>query len=166
MDYSRQARLRYHEVQFMPRWADLLFGTAIVILASAGYLGREDLSREPGGYAGLLLAVTAVAAVWLIFRRLEIALDDENLSFGFWRFRPVVPLQDIASAQPEKITFLKYGGIGIRWGPGAVCYNTRFGEGVRIRVKGRKRDWVFSCDDAPRLLALLDDAISRRGHRL
>ena len=114
---------------------------------------------------GLLPVVMILVPVWLIFRRLDITLDDENLSFGFWRFRPVVPVQGIVSAEPERITFRKYGGIGIRTCAGAVCYNTRFGDGVRIKVKGRKRDWVFSCNDVPRMVSLLNEEISKRGAR-
>jgi hypothetical protein len=130
--------MRYHEVQAQAWWIHLTFLVVVLIMVLS----------------------------WLIFRRLEIGLDDENLSFGFWRFRPVVPMQSIISCEPERITFRKYGGIGIRMGAGAVCYNTRFGDGVRIKVKGRKRDWVFSCDDVPRMIELLNEEIVKHSATL
>ena len=163
MDYLREARIRYREVQSIGRMFQLiLWGIPLLIVAVVAYTTRGEPGGTSDALTGLLPVVMILVPVWLIFRRLDITLDDENLAFGFWRFRPVVPLQSIVSAEPEKITFRKYGGIDIRWVAGAVCYTTRFGEGVRIKVEGRKRDWVFSCNDAPRLIGLLNEVIVSR----
>jgi hypothetical protein len=163
MDYSREARIRFREVQQMAWWVRLAFWAGIVATA-VGLYAVVFIPGAPPDVKWTVLAVLVILVIlWLVFRRLEIVLDDQNLSFGFWLFRPVVPLKSIVSCEPQKITLWKYGGIGIRVAARAVCYNTCFGDGVRIRVEGRRKDWVFSCDDAPRLIALLNEEIAKRG---
>jgi len=163
MDYLREARIRFREVQPLAPWLQAVFLIGAIGMAAAVYPAMHDPKLVGPAKALPLVGPAALVVCWLWLRQMEIVLDDQNLSFGFWLFRPSVPLKNIVSCELEKITLWKYGGIGIRVAAGAVCYNTRFGDGVRIRVEGRRRDWVFSCDDTPRLLALLNEDIARRG---
>lgn len=97
----------------------------------------------------------AMIGAFLVFRRLDIVVADQRLSFGFGPFRPSVALDEIGGIAREPITLARYGGVGIRFGQGAVCYNTRFGEGLRIKVRGRSRDYVLTTDHPEELSAVL-----------
>lgn len=163
MDYSHEARIRFREAQEFVGWARLSMVGAVVSVGVGAFVVLYAPGTPESVKVFMLIALLMVVFAVLEFRRLEIVVDDENLRFGFRLVHPVVPLKSILSCEPEKITLWKYGGIGIRVAAGAVCYNTRFGDGVRIRVEGRRRDWVFSCDDSARLLALLNDSISKHG---
>jgi len=161
MEYLREARIRFREVQPMASWLQAMLIIAAVVMAAAIYPEMHDPKLVGPAKALPLLGPALLVVCWLWLRQMEIALDDQNLSFGFGIFHPVVPIENIISCQPENITMLRHG-IGIHYARGVVCYNARLGPGVRIRVKGRKRDYVFSCNDAPRLISLINEEISRR----
>lgn len=165
MDYSREARIRYREVQ-PARHLQIILWLGVITMGVGLYFTATEPEVPRFAPWVLLLGLIAMFASALVFGRFDILLDDRHLSFGFVWPRPVVDLQDIVSAGPERITLWRYGGIGIRIGARAVCYNTRFGEGVRIRVKGRRRDWVFSCSEPQRLISLLNDDIRKHGSDL
>ena len=162
MDYAREARVRFREVQHMPGWLRLVMWGSAVAMAAGVYFAGLDPKTPDAAKVVLCVALAGVVVTCVALDRMEIVLDDQNLSFGFWVFRAVVPVDRIVSCEPEKITFWR-GGIGIHWTGRAVSYSARYGDGVRIRAKGRKKDWVFSCNDAPRLIALLKEEMAKHG---
>jgi len=160
VDYAREARVRFREVQHMPGWLRLVMWGSAVAMAAGVYFAGLDPKTPDAAKVALFVALAGVVFTCVALDRMEIVLDDQNLSFGFWLFRAVAPVNRIVSCEPEKITFWR-GGIGIHFTAGAVSYSARYGDGVRIRVEGRRKEWVFSCDDAPRLIALLKEEMGK-----
>ncbi|MDP2960305.1 MAG: hypothetical protein Q8N71_02670, partial [candidate division Zixibacteria bacterium] len=94
--------------------------------------------------------------IYINFRRLEIKVQGRFLEFGFGIFRKKIPLADIISCEESSVSFGKYWGIGIRLGSdGTICYNTRFGKGVRIKIKDKRRDYVLTSDNPQALCQAL-----------
>jgi hypothetical protein len=136
----------YRETQSALWWVLLaLIIGAVGMSAAAVWLWLDPTTPV---WMRILFTVLAPGMIWalLVFRRLDILVADGQLTFGFGPFRPSVAVDEIEGVSREPITLTRYGGVGIRFGQGAVCYNTRFGEGLRIRVRGRSRDYVLTTD--------------------
>jgi hypothetical protein len=135
---------QYEETQDMILWVRAVFIIAVVAIAvSCYYMFRDPTVPRVMPWGFVVLTALMFWSYWT-FTRLTIRVGGGKLEFGFGPFRPKVNLEDIEWIAAEPITFRRYGGIGIRVGAGAVCYNTRFGNGVRIGVRGRRRDWAFT----------------------
>jgi hypothetical protein len=152
----------YAEAQPAAWWVRLsLIIGALIMIAAALVLWAEPAAPL---WMRVMFTVLAPVMVWLAlaFKGLDIVVADGKLVFGWGPFRPSVALADIEEVSREPITFARYGGVGIRLGQGAVCYNARFGEGLRIKVAGRKRDYVFTTDHPEEVAAALGHPISER----
>jgi hypothetical protein len=138
---------QYEETQELVFWARAAFFIGAAGVAVGCYLMFRD-PTVPRSMAWSFLALTAVMfwAFWA-FARLTIRIGGGRIEIRYGPVGPTVDLEDIEWIASEPITFRRYGGIGIRVGAGAVCYNTRFGDGIRMHVRGRKRDWVFTTKD-------------------
>jgi hypothetical protein len=51
---------------------------------------------------------------------------------------------------------MKYWGIGVRLGmDGTICYNSRFGKGVRIKIRDKRKDYVLTSNNPQALCQAL-----------
>src|SRR3990170_3910056 len=99
-------------------------------------------------YAEKQNVVWWVKFMFVNFRSLEIKVQGRFLEFGFGIFRKKIPLSDIVSCEESQVSFGRYWGIGIRVGTdGTICYNSRFGKGVRIKIKDKRKDYVLTSDN-------------------
>jgi hypothetical protein len=137
----------YEERIYLVAWAQFLIVDSLLLLVG-GLIACWVIPGAPWVARILLLVLTPIMLlVFLAFRSLTIEVKEDVLRFGFGPFRARIPLADIEGCEREDITFRRYGGIGLHHGIGAVCYNTRFGPGLRIRVRGRRRvDYVLGTD--------------------
>lgn len=146
----------YTERQNLVWWAKSVF-----ILAMAGIiLGLVLSPRDPNTpfWVTPFLALIGIILVFMFmnFRSLEIKIDGRFLEFGFGFFRKRIPLADIVSCEESPVSFTRYWGIGIRLGmDGTICYNSRFGKGVRIKVKDKRKDYVLTSNDPQALCQAL-----------
>ena len=102
----------------------------------------------------ILLIVLEVFFIFAFvnFYKLKIEINDEYLEFGFGLIKTRFQRQDIISCEPYRLRFGNYLGIGIRIGFNrTIAFNTRFGKGVRIQIKDKKRAYVLTSND-PRAL--------------
>ncbi|MDP3024857.1 MAG: hypothetical protein Q8O10_04920 [candidate division Zixibacteria bacterium] len=138
----------YSERQNLVWWVRYL-----IILVFVGFiLGLSFTFSDPKTPSWVSPFITILVLFFLLifinFRTLEIKVDGRFLEFGFGIFRKKIALSDIIFCEESKVTFGKYGGIGIRWGfGGTICYNTRFGKGVRIKIKDKRKDYVLTSDN-------------------
>ncbi|HVP37141.1 MAG TPA: hypothetical protein VMT04_09125, partial [Terriglobales bacterium] len=96
----------------------------------------------------LILVGLALIFMYANFRRLEIKIQGRFLEFGFGIFKKKIPLSNIVSCEESQVSFGRYWGIGIRLGmDGTICYNSRFGNGVRIKIKDKSKDYVLTSNN-------------------
>ena len=146
----------YKETQDLVWWVKHLF----LIGIGGILLGLIFSPRDPETtfwitplliFIGLLIIF-----MYVNFHSLEIKVQGRFLEFGFGIFKKGFLLSEIASCEETRITFSRYGGIGIRWGSdGTVCYNTRFGKGVRIKIIGKKKEYVLTSNNPQALCKAL-----------
>lgn len=146
----------YSEKQNLVWWVRYL-----IILIFVGFiLGLSLTFSDPQTPSWVKPFITLFVLFFLFifinFRQLQIKVEGRFLEFGFGIFRKKIPLSEIISCEESSITFKRYLGIGIRFGlDGTVCYNTRFGKGVRIKVSNKKRDYVLTSDNPQALCQAL-----------
>jgi len=161
MDYGM---LRdYEETQDIPMWLKALLTALPFIIGGSAVV--MILSHVPPRGMGYGMAALAVAMAWMawLFRKLTITIGGGILGIDYGPAHPRIKLENIEWIAREPITLGRYGGIGIRMGAGAVCYNTRFGEGVRIHVRDRKQDVVFTTDNPDRVALALGQQLRTGG---
>ncbi len=128
----------YKEKQDLVWWVKYLFIIGIGGILLGLVLSPKD-PETPLWLTPLLIVIGLLLIfMYVNFRSLEIRVQGRFLEFGFGIFKKRFLLADIISCEKTEITFIKYSGIGIRRGlDGTICYNTRFGKGVRIKTKGK-----------------------------
>ncbi|MCW4026645.1 MAG: hypothetical protein NWE76_04065 [Candidatus Bathyarchaeota archaeon] len=112
-----------------------------------------------------LLLISVMGSVLLVFwnyRGLSIRASREALlvQYGFLN-RKSIALPDIATCEPTRASFRKYGGMGVRFGTdGSRAYTTSLGSAVRINPR-KGRPFVFSSNRPEEICAFIRE--SRRG---
>ena len=111
------------------------------------------------------LLISVLGFVLLLFwnyRGLSIKVSREALrvQYGFLN-RKTIALPDIVTCEPDRASFAKYGGMGVRLGTdGSWAYTTSFGSAVRINPR-KGRPFVFSSNRPEEICALIRE-IRRR----
>ena len=114
--------LKYEEELPAPLWlqAALLLG---VVAPLAAILGSAVDGEDTWSLRAIFYPMMAVVAALLVFsfvsfRRLRIAVSDEELQFAFGILRKSLPLAAIQSCETKTYRWLTYGGWGIRYALG------------------------------------------------
>ena len=117
-----------------------LFFIVIAIITSALY--PQEMR--------LLLSIVGGICIFIFFMywnysALQITLTKNQIKVGYRIFNyKIIPLRNIISCETTKVSFRKYGGVGIRLGlDGSCAYNTNFGEAVKL-ISQNRRPFVFS----------------------
>jgi hypothetical protein len=128
----------YKEKQDLVWWVKYLFLIGIGGILLGLVLSPKD-PETPFWLTPLLILIGLLLIfMYVNFRSLEVKVQGRSLEFGFGIFKKRFSLSDIISCEETTITFGEFLGIGIRRGfDGTICYNTRFGKGVRIKTKGK-----------------------------
>lgn len=97
----------------------------------------------------LLIAMEGVFIfVFINFYKLRIKVENGFLEFSFGIIKKRFKVEDVISCEPYQLKFGNYLGMGIRFGrDGTIAYNTRFGRGVKIQVRNKKRAYVLTTND-------------------
>ena len=144
--------VQYEEKQLC-KWA-LLFPMIIVFIIYA-----HITFSSPYWVSHLFLPILEVffTIIFVNFFYLRIKIDGKYLVFGFGVIRNKIPLDDIISCEETEIKFSNYLGYGIRVGrDGSIAYNIRSGKGIRLKIKGKKREYVVSTDNAGKICEILE----------
>ncbi len=150
---TRELRMvRYKEKQLC-KWA-FLFQMIIVFIIYA-----HITFSSPYWVSRLFLPILEVffTIFFVNFLYLRIKIDCKYLVFGFGVIRNKIFLDDIISCEETEIKFSNYLGYGIRLGrDGSIAYNIRSGKGIRLKIKGKKREYVVSTDNAGKICEILE----------
>jgi hypothetical protein len=138
----------YAEKQNMVWWVKFIFALALTGIILGLILSPRDPKTPFWVTPFLILIGLFLVFMFVNFRNLKIRVQGRFLEFGFGIFRKKIPLSDIVSCEESQVSFGRYWGIGIRLGTdGTICYNTRFGKGVRIKTKEKRKDYVLTSNN-------------------
>ena len=90
------------------------------------------------------------------YRGIQIKVTTNKLSiyYGFFNRKHIL-IGDIASCEPTKASFGRYGGIGIRYGTDSSwAYTTSFGNAVKIVLR-KGRSFVFSSNNPEKICNII-----------
>lgn len=150
----------YSEKQNIVWWVKFVFILALIGIILGLVLSPRDPNTPFWTTPFLILIGLVLIFMFANFRRLEIKVQGRFLEFGFGIFRKKIPLSDIVSCEESQISFGRYWGIGVRVGTdGTICYNTRFGKGVRIKIKDKRKNYVLTSDNPQALCQALKGII-------
>lgn len=150
----------YVEKQNMIWWVKFIFILAMIGIVLGLILSPKDPTAPFWVTPFLILIGLVLIFMYANFRNLDIKVQGRFLLFGFGIFKKKIPLSDIISCEESQVSFSRYWGIGIRLGmDGTICYNTRFGKGVRIKIKDKRKDYVLTSDNPQALCQALKGMI-------
>lgn len=103
------------------------------------------LLGQPGAWLGALISLPILFVVWMLFAVLRVTVSEGSVDIQYGLFGPSIPTAAIESAEPTTYRWTRFGGWGIRRGPGGEwIYNMPGDQGRAVRVtwrdaKGRRR---------------------------
>ncbi len=87
--------------------------------------------------------------------RIKVTRKKLLIYYGFFNCKHI-PIADIASCEPAKASFGRYGGIGVRYGTdGSWAYTTSFGNAVKITLQ-KGRPFVFSSNKPEKICSIIN----------
>ena len=98
-----------------------------------------------------------VLFVFWNYRGIRIKVTTESLLiyYGFFNRKRIL-IADIASCEPTKASFGKYGGIGIRYGTdGSWAYTASLGDAVKIILR-KGKPFVFSSNNPEKICSIIN----------
>ncbi len=96
--------------------------------------------------------VLPMALLWILFSVLRVTVSEGAVNIQYGLFGPKIPIAAIEQAEYFEYDFKRYGGWGIRLGPGGEwMYNMPGDQGraVRIRWKDKKGRERITCVGTP-----------------
>lgn len=140
-----QSLLRYEEEVPVPLWFQLVLFGCLVAVGFAVVLPAFGKGQSATSYAVYYLVMVVALAltvfVFVSFRRLSIAVSDEEVRFGFGVLRKSIPVEAIRACEAKRYNWLAYGGWGLRFALGGRRAYSMPGVagGVEITVAEGKR---------------------------
>ena len=126
-------------------------GTIILVSVAVGYLVFLAVAAV---VPAVIVAPALLLILALLFRSLTIEISDTNLIwyFGWGWPRRKVPLADIASVEPVRISF--WNGWGVHYTPRGWLYNVSGLRAVAIKLRNGKQ-FCLGTDEPEELAAIL-----------
>jgi hypothetical protein len=104
----------------------------------------------------MLIPLAFVGAMFWIYRGLEIKVKKRELQVNYGFNRKRISLSEVDSCKPTKVSFRRYGGVGVRWGfDGSWAYTTSLGDAVRLNLR-KDRPFVFSTHKPDEICKLIN----------
>ncbi|MCA9650053.1 MAG: hypothetical protein H6712_18125 [Myxococcales bacterium] len=157
-EYMRGQGLVLHRTKQRAPWQlNALFG--VIAVASMAPI----VAGLPSAWIGALFTLPILFVVWMLFAVLRVTVSEGSVDVQYGLFGPKIPIASIESAEPTTYHWARYGGWGIRRGPGGEwLYNMPGDKGRAVRVvwrdaKGRRKVTLIGSSD-PHGIA---DAIAR-----
>ena len=111
-------------------------------------------------YPFLIVVLASILAFVLFlfwnYRGIEIKVTSNKLlvHYGFFNHKRI-PIEDIVSCKRTKASFIRYGGMGVRYGiDGSWAYTTSLGDAVRV-IPRRGRAFVFSSSNPEEICSII-----------
>jgi hypothetical protein len=158
---NNRAAPAYAESVPSSRWTLVAVALAAAVTTLAGLLSL--IAGERFGAVMLLLAGAVLGAVVLVFGRLAIRVDADELRFSFGPLGVRLPAARIEAVEVERYRWLPYGGWGIRFATaGRRAWSVPFqGQGVSVRtVEGTR--YHLSSRRPGELAAAVEELRTRR----
>jgi hypothetical protein len=151
----------YEEKIFAKVTGGLLWGMAVVMLIIMIYVTTiEPLDEEPYLYMLFIILFFLFIILGLIFGRLVIRVDYQNVVVGFGIIKKRIPWENIKEVYQDETSAIKYGGAGIRTtrlqGEWVLAYIVVGGPRVVLRMKeGKFKRFVFSTKNPEEVLNVI-----------
>lgn len=148
----------YRDKQRSPLAVTGLLGVISLLTVLPMVLG---MSME---WAAALVAIPILFVVWMLFSVLRVTVSEGSVKVQYGLFGPTIPIAAIESAEPTTYRWSRFGGWGIRLGPGGEwLYNMPGDEGRAVRVvwrdaKGRARKTLIGSKHHEQLAAAIAQA--------
>jgi len=136
----------------------IFFAAVIVLMA---YLSVSPFNLRLPREVQVLLIFVDLLIIFLYFslKTLKIRVTESQLRVAFGVIGTSVPLSEVLLVEPEKPSFWRYGGVGIRWGwDGSVGYLMNYGDAVKV-IRRRGRAFVFSTRNPETVIRVLENEI-------
>jgi len=146
-----QDEVKYEEKQLC-KW-DLLAPMVIVFIIYV-----HIAFSQPYWISHLFFSILEVffAVIFVNFLYLRIKIDGNYLVFGFGVIKNKILFEDIISCEETEIKFSNYLGYGIRLGRDcSIVYNIRSGNGIKLKIKDKKREYIISTDNPDKICEIL-----------
>ena len=113
------------------------------------------------GFGVAILTLISVLILFLNFRGIKIQLSSEELTVDYGLFNhKSIRMEDIVSCNLVKVSFRRFGGVGVRYGlDRSWAYTTSFGDAVEI-VPKRGRTFVFSSNHPEKICQIINTKIT------
>lgn len=152
----------YERHTMYPLFEYLIFLLIAILVISPSsvsvYLRRFDIS-----FVYSSITIVLLLFLYVSFRELEVKANPNELEFGFKIFRKRFPIEKVIGCEEFEIKFSNYLGWGIRFGlDGTIAYNTKLGKGAKVTIVGKKRPYVFNCNDPQGLCEFIQRAKESR----
>ncbi len=111
------------------------------------------LTGVPGAWASALLTMPILFVLWMLFAVLRVTVSEGSVDIQYGLFGPTIPIASIESATATTYRWVRYGGWGIRRGPGGEwLYNMPGDGGKAVRIvwrdaKGRHKTTLVGSKD-------------------
>lgn len=108
---------------------------------------------QPGAWLGALITLPILFVVWMLFAVLRVTVSEGSIDIQYGLFGPTIPIAAVESAEPTTYRWTRFGGWGIRRGPGGEwIYNMPGDQGRAVRVvwrdaKGRRKVTLIGSKD-------------------
>lgn len=147
------SNIKYEEKQTFKIYFWIIGIIGLVLLAA---IHISDIPK-PHWVSSILFPIMEAAIVFVMLNfSLMIRIDDRYFTFGFGIIRKKIKLDNIVSCTKTKLKFSNYLGYGIRYGrDGTIAYNTRSGNGIRVKIKDKKRDYILSTNNADNICQII-----------
>lgn len=112
----------------------IILTIALVTLIAVSLVKDVSNAKLP-----MAIVLVVLGLVFLIFRRLTIIIDDDNISshYGLGLITRKMPIKDIDLNTIEEVQVPWYYGIGIRITPKGILHNVKPGNAIYIKSKSK-----------------------------
>lgn len=126
----------------------------VAVTTGAPALLIPEVRGQPWPILSVIFLITLFVVLAFVFAKMEVTFDGRAVTLAFSFIRKRIPLEDITAADATEVTFWEAGGSGIHYGFGRARWIA--GPGPIIRITTRKLIYWASCQNAERLIALLE----------
>lgn len=138
-------RVKYSETQ-KAYWISIPMLIIIIFLVSSYIYQWGD---TPIPLIATILTSIFFVIIGMLFYKLTITIDDEYITaaFGIGWIKKTLKISNIDIDAIEETITPWYYGIGIRFTPKGILYNSKFGKAIIFRMKDNSKTVLFGTDN-------------------
>ena len=148
------SKILYQEIQYS-KWSITIF--ILVLLFISFNFFYPEIANEHLSFTAFITISLVLLAAFLIFFRLEIKITPEAVtaSFAFGALKRKIQISEIdfSSIRVERVPLIY--GIGLRYTPKGLLYNTRPGDAIWMKSKSGKKIFFATSDNPSEIMRIL-----------